>query len=185
MSHGKVIKNRSLGQAHSLKVYMIFLFLSLSLLSSLYVVFMPLFSVVDFLLFAFSAFWSEGIILPKTQFQILFSIIEIHSIALTVEPPLHQSKWRTCCSYALHQWCRLVIWRESRGLTFLMNTGVMVILPLKKVQHAGIAYREQYICFVVMPPFLIHTYKKNAVYKIFSYSQGALSRLLEASALIA
>lgn len=36
------------------------------------------------------------------------------------------------------------------------------------------------------PAPLPHTHiQKNAVYKIFSYSQGALSRLLEASALIA
>lgn len=55
----------------------------------------------------------------STVFKILFSIIEIHCIALTVEPPLHQSKWCTCCSYTLHQQCWIVIWRESKGLTFL------------------------------------------------------------------
>ncbi len=92
------------------------------------------------------------------------------------------------CSYALHQWCRIVIWIESNGLICFikMNTGVMVILSLKRGQHVGIVHREQCHIFALLscsPSSYTHT--KNAVYKIFSYSQGALSRLLEASALIA
>lgn len=71
-----------------------------------------------------------------------------------------------------------------------MNTGVMVLFSLKKkrkkVQHTGIVYREQCHIFALLScPPSSYTHRKNAVYKIFSYSQGALSRLLEASALIA
>lgn len=131
MSHGKVIKNRSLGQAHSLKEYMIFLFLSLSLLSSLYFVFMLFFSVIVFLLFAFSAFLSESIIPPKTQSS--------HLVFHNRDPP----HWRLNLHCISQSGAHAVVMHFISGVDlsfeesqevwlFLMNTGVMVILPLKR-----------------------------------------------------
>lgn len=68
----------------------------------------------------------------------------------------------------------------------IINTGGMLLYVFKKVQSASFGYREQCHIFALLScPPSSYTHTKNAVYKIFSYSQGALSRLLEASALIA
>lgn len=71
---------------------------------------------------------------------------------------------------------------KSNGLTLFkkkMNTGVMVILSFlkKKKKAAACGYSIQrtmpYICFVVMPPFLIHTYKKCCVQDFLLFTRGA------------
>lgn len=208
MSHGKVIKNRSSGQPHSLKVYMIYIFATppplfvLALLSLLCVYFFVCVSLPlspcclrVCVCVCFQCVYART--LRKSTREPVFKSCSLHN---SDSLALH---WRLnlgCVSsravvFTLHQRRKIVIWRESKGPTFfffLMNTGVMFIFCCfvlffgGGVQHPGRAYREQYICFVVMPPPLPHTHiQKNAVYKIFSYSQGALSRLLEASALIA
>lgn len=69
---------------------------------------------------------------------------------------------------------------------YLRSAGAGDVLSSKRC-GARAQYTENNIFALLLCPSIppIHTYRKNAVYKIFSYSQGALSRLLEASALIA
>lgn len=163
MSHGKVIKNRSFGAGALIKsVYDISLFV----LASLWL----------FLIFAPPPLVS-GSSLKRCQKHVL------------VETCLHRPDGWTAVASVTEAHARLspAFKRHLNGAKrsdiFLTRTGAIAVSPFKRRQHS--IQRTIYLLCCHAPPPHTHIEKKNAVYKIFSYSQGALSRLLEASALIA
>lgn len=104
MSHGKVIKNRSSRQAHSLKVYMISLLLSLycSLLFLCVCLFFIPSKLLCLLCFcAASVFLSEKCLFMRCEIllrTLSSNVVFYHTerkktdVALMIEPTLHQSK---------------------------------------------------------------------------------------------
>lgn len=177
MSHGKVIKNRSLGLAHSLKVYIIFLLLSLY--RTLLFVFTPFSAKVFVSLVFFFVFFSVSLI-EKHLFihcEILHSSNLIFQNKGTGVLDLYCVSHSSAYAVVMH----FIIGAElsiekSNGLTFKKNefrfNGCVHLK--KKVQHTAIARRTMpYICFVVMPPFLIHTYKKCCVQDFLLFTWGA------------
>lgn len=122
MSHGKVIKN--LGQAHSLKVYMISLLLSLH--HSLFFVFTP-FSAKAFVSLVFVCFiqssWVRNVCLYIVRFYQQHSLQTYNSDPANWQLNLHCISQSRAHISVIHfiSGCRFATWMESNGLTFFIK----------------------------------------------------------------
>lgn len=168
MSHGKVIKNRSFGAAALIKsVYDISLFVLVAA--------SPRWGFPHL-----SAAFVSGSSLKRCQEHVLrgpsTAAIRLHVAPTAEPPPLRLTRLSSVLKRHLNG--------AKRRDGFLTRTGAIAASSFKR-RERSIQTTIYLLCCHCPPPLLSSHQKKNAVYKIFSYSQGALSRLLEASALIA